>query len=37
LSDQLGHATVAQTLDVYAHLMAERHAGAVDVLDRYLI
>lgn len=34
---QLGHATIAQTADTYGHVQPERHDGAVDGLDRYVL
>jgi integrase len=33
---QLGHATIAQTVDTYAHLDTARHASGVEALTRYL-
>jgi len=33
---QLGHATIAQTVDTYAHLDTARHAAGVEALTRYL-
>ena len=33
---QLGHATIAQTADVYGHVQPERHEAAAAGLDRYL-
>lgn len=37
VSLQLGHATIAQTADVYGHVQPERHESATAALDRYLI
>lgn len=36
VSQQLGHATIAQTADVYGHVQPERHESATARLDRYL-
>jgi len=36
VSLQLGHATIAQTADVYGHVQPERHESATAALDRYL-
>jgi len=33
---QLGHASIGQTADTYAHVLPERHESAVAGLDRYL-
>jgi integrase len=33
---QLGHATIAQTVDTYAHLDTARHAAGVEALTHYL-
>jgi len=34
---QLGHATIAQTVDTYTHLDTARHAAGVEALNRYLV
>lgn len=36
LSNYMGHATVAFTLDLYGHLMPGNEAEAADLLDTYL-
>lgn len=36
VQQQLGHATIGQTSDVYGHVQPDRHEGAVTGLDRYL-
>jgi len=33
---QLGHATIAQTMDTYAHVQPDRHEHHVAALDRYI-
>jgi len=37
VSLQLGHATIAQTADVYGHVQPERHESATAALDKYLL
>ena len=36
VSQQLGHATISQTVDVYGHVQPDRHESATAKLDRYL-
>jgi integrase len=36
VQDQLGHASIAQTVGTYGHLQPNRHEAAVDGLDQYL-
>ncbi|HJY46674.1 MAG TPA: site-specific integrase [Propionibacteriaceae bacterium] len=36
VSQQLGHATIKQTVDTYGHIQPDRHEGAVEGLDRYV-
>jgi site-specific recombinase XerD len=33
---QLGHATIAQTVDIYSHIDTARHAAGAEALNRYL-
>ena len=33
--EQLGHATIKQTVDTYGYVQPERHEGAAEGLDRY--
>ena len=37
VSEQAGHASVAFTLDTYAHVLLEEREGASDKLERLLI
>jgi integrase len=36
VQQQLGHATISQTADVYGHVQPDRHEAAAAGLDRYL-
>ena len=36
VSQQLGHASIAQTVDTYGHCVPERHEAAAAKLDQYL-
>ena len=36
VQQQMGHATIGQTADTYAHVQPERHEAAAAGLDRYV-
>jgi integrase len=36
VQQQLGHASISQTVDTYGHLMVDRHAASAEKLDQFL-